>query len=204
MQKTRLLRGFLVALCVLSGTPNASAQWALLGLDNQDIVSVITDPSNPGVIYAASVSNFSAGTVGKLFKSIDAGATWDTMSPRADFQILAMDPDSSNIIYAGMGTANFGIPGVLKTTNAGLTWFHADSGLAQEGVLGLTIDNRNPQILFAGLIQGLGGYLYKSRNGGETWYPVVDSTPAGQGGLSNGIQTIAIDPDSESDLPPKK
>ncbi len=198
MQKTRLLRGFLVSLCVLSGTPNASAQWALLGLDNQDICSVITDPRNPGIIYAASVSNFSIGTVGRLFKSTDGGATWDTLSPRAAFQILVMDPDSSNIIYAGMGTANFGIPGILKTTDTGQTWFHADSGLAQVGVVDIAIDKRDPEILFAGLIQMLGGFLYKSRNGGRTWYPVVDSTPAGQGGLSEGIYTIAINPDSES------
>ncbi len=188
----------LVIILILINVQHLKCQWSLLGLGNQEISTVIADPRNPGIIYAASISDFTAGTVGKLFKSTDGGATWDTLGPRASFQTLSMDPDSSNVIYAGLGVANFGTPGILKTTDGGQTWFHADSGLAPEGVVDITIDKRNPQILFAGLVQMLGGFLYKSRNGGHRWYPVVDSTPEGQGGLATGVLTIAIDPDSES------
>ncbi len=189
----------LVTFSLLLNVQHVKGQWVQVGLDHRDICSVVTDPRSPGVIYAASISNFSAGTVGQLFKSTDGGGTWDTLAPRGAFQTLAVDPDSSNIVYAGMGTANGGQPGIVKTTDGGFTWLHADSGLNSSlGVVGITIDRRDPEVIFAGLVGMLSGALFKSTNAGASWHSVADSSGSGEPGLSAGIQTTAIDPDTVS------
>ncbi|MBI3765400.1 MAG: hypothetical protein HY277_02715, partial [Ignavibacteriales bacterium] len=172
------------------------AQWVSLGLEKEAVSSIVVDPRNGNIMYAGSFNDFSAGTYGKIFKSTNAGATWDTVLFGLDVTNLVMHPDSSNILFAMLGFANFTAPGVLKTTNAGISWFRADSGIFLDGehsVVSVAIDPKKPDVMFVGIVGFGGGWLYKSTNGGARWYPAVDTMGSG---LGNGIYAIAIDPES--------
>lgn len=95
--------------------------WTALtsGLPNpgklDELVKVAIAPSNPHVLYAAFDIDFSTGTDREvLFRSSDAGASWDQLSstPNAcgtqcyQNMRLAVDPTNPNVVYAG-GTANY-------------------------------------------------------------------------------------------------
>ena len=57
----------------------ADTTWQVLGLGSETIQAFAVDPFNPDVIYAGSASDFSAGTTGSIFKSVNGGACWDTL-----------------------------------------------------------------------------------------------------------------------------
>ena len=117
-------------------------------------------PGDPRILYAAAV--------GRVFRSTDAGGSWRKVDDFLDrfrqpvyVSSLAVDPRSSNVVYAGMSTR-----GVYKTTDGGATWAPAGTGLTASNVQALVIDPTNPDVVYAG---SLGAGVFKSRDAGATW-----------------------------------
>lgn len=94
---------------------------------------------------------------------------------------LAVDPNLPDTLYAATWGA-----GVFKTTNGGLNWYPANTGLGNTFVYSLAINPLQSNIVYAGTYRGR---LFKSLNGGQSWFS-----------SSEGIQdeaivyAIAIDP----------
>jgi hypothetical protein len=202
---------FLILFNALISYSSIHAQdWQFLGLENENITAIAVDWSNPDIIYAGSISNFSAGTVGGIFKSINAGADWDTLIRGVTVRDLDIDPQNPEILYSALGLNVLTQPGIIKTTDAGATWFGADNGIYitwEEGPGVLEINPQYPEILYAGTGGPFGGAPYKSTNGGESWFRIdPDSlwiwmlTLCGDSIYVNGypllssITAIAIDP----------
>jgi photosystem II stability/assembly factor-like uncharacterized protein len=77
---------------------------------------------------------------------------------------LAVDPRDANTVYAAYNGAGFS---VRKSTDGGQTWSTASAGIPSgTAVFGLTIDPRNPQILYASTT---GSGAFRSTNGGASW-----------------------------------
>ena len=75
-----VLSCFLSAQSINNHTQNSSkSDWKFLGLENEGITAIEVDWVNTNTIYAGSGSDFSSGTVGGIFKTTDAGASWDTL-----------------------------------------------------------------------------------------------------------------------------
>ena len=72
------------------------------------------DPTNPNVIYAAGIFNYSRGT-GGVYRSDDGGNTWLDLGydQHPDFHAFAFDPNNSNQILIG---------------NDGGVWYSANRG----------------------------------------------------------------------------
>jgi tetratricopeptide (TPR) repeat protein/photosystem II stability/assembly factor-like uncharacterized protein len=105
--------------------------------------------------------------------------------PRDTVNQIVMDPEDSDIVYAG--TENSGI---YKSINGGLTWEPAQLGLGGGTVHTLAIDPTNPDVLYAGILDA---GVYKSTDGGLTWKPTMSD----EGLLSNMWQltsAVTIDP----------
>jgi photosystem II stability/assembly factor-like uncharacterized protein len=152
---------------------------------------MLVDPHRPGTVYA----NVGGGGI---FKSSDGAMTWT----RTDFagqgigQLLAIDPQNSNILYAA-GTccapqAGFSL---LKSTDGGVSW--SPTGLKQF-VSPLLIDPRDSNTLYArsGMV---GGGVIKSTDGGTTW----QTMNAGLGGTPNNVPNmfpLIIDPKNPDTL----
>ena len=138
------------------------------GQGRVDVVAV--DPLDKNTIYVGAPS-------GGIWKSIDAGMSWTPMSdnlPQIGVSGIAIDPTNSNIIYIATGDkdtfSTYSI-GVLKSIDGGVSW--NTTGLTFTGVSyasgDIIINPNDPKILFCATNDG----LYKTNDGGDTWYQVV-------------------------------
>jgi photosystem II stability/assembly factor-like uncharacterized protein len=166
--------------------------WQPLGLEQEKIKAIAVDPFDEKIIYAGSVSDFSAGKRGSLFKSSNGGASWDTLLAGVTVTDIDIHPFNSQIIYM-TGGINFLTPsGIFKTVDGGKNWIRADFGIRinpEEGPYVLAIDPLHPDTLYAGTGGVFGGNLYKSTDGGKQWQAIGNETS-----IRNGVPAIAIDP----------
>ncbi len=96
-------------------------------LPNRFIASINVDYNNPAVAYL-TVSGFGSGHV---FKTTNTGATWNDVSgiagqgglPNIPTSALLIDPNNSNVIYAGTDV------GVFRSTTGGTNWITFNDGM---------------------------------------------------------------------------
>jgi photosystem II stability/assembly factor-like uncharacterized protein len=173
--------------------------------DSQPIASIgaiAVAPSNPNVIYVGSgeADMRSAITYGNgMYKSTDAGATWNHIGLTDSRQIgrIIVDPKNPDVAFvAALGHA-YGPNaerGVFRTRDGGKTWQKVLYKDADTGAIDLAFEPGNPQVIYASLWQtrrppwnvyppsnGPGSGLYKSTDGGNTWLPVAGLPTEGLG-----------------------
>lgn len=165
------------------------------------IGDIAIDPSNPAVIYVGTGeangghNNFPGAGV---FKSTDAGATWQLAGLEKTTSIgrLVIDPLNSNRVYVAAAGSYFGAGpdrGVYRSTNAGQSWERVLFVNDSTGAIDLVIDPKNPATLFAAVWQrvrrhnradldGESSGIYHSRDGGNSWQRL---------GVANGLPSPA-------------
>ncbi len=120
-----------------------------------------------------------------IYKSLDAGATWQHMGLDNTGRIgrIIVHPTDPNIVYAcalGRTTGPQQERGVFKTTDGGRTWNRILFVDPNTGCSGLNIDANDPNTLFAGMWQvemhtyamfsgGPSSGIYISHDGGANW-----------------------------------
>ena len=120
-----------------------------------------------------------------VYKSTDGGESWKVMGLENTERIgrIIVHPENSDVVYvAALGTlwAPNENRGVYKTIDGGQTWQKVLFVDENTGAADITIDPKNPDILYAGMWDfrrkawtfrsgGPGSGLYKSTNGGESW-----------------------------------
>ncbi len=124
-------------------------------LHGQSIRSFAMAPENPNLLFA--------GTLQGVFRSADAGVTWDQISPPGSREIhevesLAIDPVHPDTVYAG----TWHLP--WKTTDGGQTWHNIKKGVIDDSdVFSILIDPAKPNTVYASACSG----IYKSETAGE-------------------------------------
>ena len=116
------------------------------------------DPITPSTLYA--------GTGRGVYKTTDAGGTWNPAITIANVAALAIDPLTPSTVYGAAGS-------VFKSTDAGATWGPANTGLPNSDVFALATDPLVPRTLYA-VAGGSGGAtvprsVFKSTDAGTTW-----------------------------------
>jgi photosystem II stability/assembly factor-like uncharacterized protein len=116
-------------------TTDGGETWnAVLSIsENTGVTDLVYDPRNPDVLYAASYQRrrhvwtlINGGPESMLFKSEDAGASWDTLRtglPSGDVGRigLAIPPTNPDIVYAII-EAQDDKSGVYRSTDRGASW----------------------------------------------------------------------------------
>ena len=164
----------------------------------QSIGAVAVAPSNPNIIYAASGEGLHRPdlSVGNgIYKSTDAGKTWTHLGLRDGQQIpaLAIDPRNPNKIFAAVLGHPYGPNeerGLFRSTDGGESWQKAIYKDENSGASDVEIDPSNPDVIYASMwearegpwednneVNGSGGGLFKSTDGGNTWHPVTNGLP---------------------------
>lgn len=151
----------------------AEFTWTQLGPGNIGgrVRSIVVNPNNSSVIYAASVS-------GGVWKTTNGGSSWfpckDDMENLAVCSMV-MDPSNPNIIYAGTGEGFFNLDairgaGIFKTTDGGSSWtqLSATMNSSYYYVNDLSFD-ATTNTLWAATRKG----LHKSTDGGASFTAVV-------------------------------
>ncbi len=176
---------------------NKGQTWTYLSASGAmgSVNRIIIDPTNENIVVVAANSG--------IYRSTNGGTSWVQVSDRTFVQDLKATPGNFTIQYAAQKFV-----GVLKSTDAGVTWNISSTGLSPTatGSLGsgrveIDVSPVNPNRLFASAqsnVLGTGSALYISDNAGELWVPVntaFNNAPidflGGQGWYDN---TIACDP----------
>ena len=160
----------------------------------QAIGALAISSSNPAMVWAGTGEAWAirdADVMGDgVYLSTDSGATWTNMGLRETGRIgrIVVHPSNPNVVYVcalGRATGPQQERGVYRTTDLGKTWQRVLFVDPNTGCSGLTIDVRDPNVLFAGMWQvemhtwamfsgGPSSAVYVSRDGGSSWKKVDD------------------------------
>ena len=144
------------------------------------IADIAIDPANSNIIYVATGDgdggdNYSVG----VLKSTDGGATWNItglsfpITQNAEMNRILINPNNSNIIYAGTSL------GVFQSVDAGITWVKT---LNASGIRDMEFKPGNPNIVYA----ASGSGFYRSVNGGTSFSTITSGLP------TSGVGRFAI------------
>ena len=142
--------------------------FARMGLETtHSIAKVITHPTDPNIVYAASPGHTWGYTGDRgLFKTTDGGQTWTKLAGglpndgKTGAIDLVMDPANPDVLFVGFWQRlrrpwrfDSGGPngGIFKTVDGGNTWTKLTQGLPDgpTGKIGLAISRSNPKVLMA-------------------------------------------------------
>lgn len=151
---------------------NAGTTWNAInhGLTDLHVTSLLIDLGSPSTVYA--------GTANGIFRSQDGGANWTMVYGQAGTYALAMNP-ARTAIYAGPVSTgpSPGISpprggGVVKSTDGGVNWTTANTGLPDgTAVNAFCTDPNSAATLYLGTSAG---GVFRSTDGGGSWTPLND------------------------------
>ncbi|MDX2413890.1 MAG: hypothetical protein QNK33_01750, partial [Bacteroidales bacterium] len=168
--------------------------------DNQKVASIgalAIDPQRPDVIWVGTGEgnprNSLTGGYG-LYKSIDAGKTWQLVGLEATRHIhrILINPNNSDEVYVGA----IGSPwapnkerGVYKTSNGGLSWEQILYANETTGVADMVMDPNNPDKILVAMWNhqrwpwffnsgGEGSGIYMTSDGGDNFKKLKEGLPA--------------------------
>ncbi len=174
-----------------------------------DIAVFQKDPSIVWVGTGERANRQSSSWGDGVYKSIDAGKTWTHMGLAESHHVgrIVTHPENPDLIYvAAMGHlwGNNSERGLYRTDDGGTTWRKILYVDEMTGVVDVTMDPKNPQILYAASYQrqrtpygfhggGPGSALYKTTDGGRNWKKLTRGLPEGDYGRI-GISIYRKDP----------
>ena len=156
--------------------------------------------NDPNIVYVGTGSDGLRSNVisGKgVYKSIDAGETWEHIGLRETGQIGAVeiDPTNNNVVWvAAIGNAfrANNERGIYKTSDGGINWERVLFVSDKVGFSDLELLPGNPNVVYAAawkaerkpwtIISGGNnneGGIYKSINGGKDWVKLENGLPQG-------------------------
>jgi len=159
---------------------DAGTTWTALPTDvtggswnSDEVWAIAITPADPKVLMVAKNRN--------VYRSVDGGLTWRVMPQGAaglpsskrvvNVEISPWDEDTAFACLAGQSSGH-----LYRTTDGGLTWQAADSGLPPFSVQVVRFDptDTTGSTLYAGTDVG----LYRSTDGGLSWTRFGDGLPA--------------------------
>ena len=150
----------------------------VLGPVGGDVRVIAIDPRDENHILASTLD-------GQVHKSTDGGKTWSLLVNLNQSLLvldqLSFDVENSQIIYAS-GHRHKEPGGFFKSTDGGRTW-KASKQLAGESVHAMAQSSKDPNILFAGVLDG----VFASYDRGDSWKKITKETiPT--------VDSLAVDP----------
>ncbi|MCS7245243.1 MAG: hypothetical protein RMJ38_03865 [candidate division WOR-3 bacterium] len=144
-----------------------------------DVNDIDYRSDNPNTIFIATLSK-------GVFKSIDGGNTWNSVSglPNSGYfrAHLAISKSNPNIIYVAFGSTNYNLHSFWKSTDGGNTWTQMSSVpnyLCGQGFYNhsIIVHPTNPNIVLAGGVHNYGSGcnygIIRTTNGGNSWSEVA-------------------------------
>jgi photosystem II stability/assembly factor-like uncharacterized protein len=192
-------------------TTDYGLTWAPVGdtdFRTTSVGAIAIAPSNPDIVYAGMGESCFRGNIIQgdgIYKTMDAGKSWQHVG-LGDTEVISkirIHPTNPDLVYAAVLGHSYDAHasrGVYRSRDGGKTWDKVLYRDDRSGAIDLSMDPRNPDVLFAATWQiyrtpwsmesgGPGSALYKSTDGGTTWtditrYPGLPTGLWGKVGVS--------------------
>ena len=167
-------------------TVNGGQRWTPVntGLKLTGINSVVVDPSDSAVVFAAGTGGaYKSNNGGVVWSPVNDGLVRGRVGTRMNIVDLVVDPSNPAILYAAV---YFGK--VFKSVNGGANWTSLGNG--PEGVRKFAIDPSRPSTIYALDLSS----VFKTSNGGKDWSKMSNGLRA------SGYPVLAIDPKNPRNL----
>jgi photosystem II stability/assembly factor-like uncharacterized protein len=182
-------------------TTNAGTTWAPIsdGVDVAAVGAVAVAPSNASIVWMGTgdQANARSSYSGKgVFKSVDAGATWQFTGLPDSHHIarIVIHPSKPDVVYiAAMGHlfSRNEERGVFRTLDGGRSWkkvLYLNDGV---GAIDLVINRKSPATLYVAMYDkdrrpwqivesGPGSAVYRTDDGGDKWTKLAGGLPTGK------------------------
>ncbi len=155
-------------------------------------------PSNPNIIYVGTGENNSSRSSyagNGVYKTTDGGRNWEHLglvNTQHTGRVI-VHPENPEVVWvASIGAlySNNVDRGVYKSVDGGKNWKKTLYINDSTGVIDMVINPQNPNQLWASSWErtrqawnfkgsGVGSAIYRSDNGGDTWFKVMDGFPQG-------------------------
>jgi len=188
-------------------TTNAGQTWDNISdgyFKTGSVGTVSVSESHPNVVYVGMGEHAPRGVTTSygdgVYKSTDAGKTWQHMGLDSTRHIsrIAIHPDNPDLIWVAAQGAIHGPTkerGIYKSTDGGKTWKNVLFVNELTGCSDLSMDMHNPMVLYAAMWDhirkpwkvisgGPGSGMYKSTDGGETWFKIHKGLPEEKGKMA--------------------
>jgi len=168
--------------------------------------SIAVSESNPNIVIAGMGEHAARGVMTSMgdgvYKSTDAGKSWKHIGLDESRHIsdVIIHPTNPDIIYVAVQGAQYGTTaerGIYRSMDGGATWQRTLFVNNSTGASDLSMDMKNPSILYAAMWQhrrypwlmesgGKDSGLYKSTDSGTTWKKMKEGLPKefGKAGIS--------------------
>ena len=161
-------------------------------IKSSSVGAVAVAETNPDVVFIGMGESCIRGNImpgDGVYKSTDAGRTWTHVgfSNSDAISRVRIHPRNPNVVFVA-SFGKYGAPseerGLFKSTDGGKTWQRKLFRDDRTGAVDISIDRRNPDVIYAALWEayrveyqmssgGPGSGLFKSTDGGETWTDIT-------------------------------
>jgi len=194
---------------------DAGKTWSNMGLhDAQQIGGISIDPNNENRIFVAALGHpYGPNKERGVYRSLDGGKTLEQVlyidENTGAVQVL-IDPNHTNIVFATIWAARQGpwengawdgeASGLYKSIDGGTTWKKITKGFPTTkedglGRIGFTIAPSNSNRMYATVDAAKKGGIYRSDDGGESWYMLTSD--ARLWGRGSDFAEVKADPKNE-------
>lgn len=110
-----------------------------------------------------------AGSIrGGLFRSIDGGLNWSSISSEvSNYQVFVVKTSLAGVVFAGTNRS------IYKSTDQGLNWTLSNSGLPSSNYVEDITFDASGNVYIAASTLG----IYKSTNNGSSWFAINNGLP---------------------------
>jgi photosystem II stability/assembly factor-like uncharacterized protein len=130
------------------GIPNTARRTRVL----------MQDPTDSSIVFA--------GTTEGLYQTRNGGASWQRLTgPDVIINDVYVDPSNDKHVLLATDRS-----GVLQSQDGGTSFVATNAGFSQRQVEALLVDSRNPNTIYAGVLNDKTyGGVFVSEDGGATW-----------------------------------
>ncbi len=164
---------------------DGGANWQQItdGFGSRTAFSAIkVHPANSNIVIAAiGIGNSNIGHAdgnGGIWRSTDAGATWNRTLEVPEAYDVKFNPSAPNIVYAAAGSM-LNTSGVYKSIDGGMTWSYSSNGMpagTEIKRVQIALAPSQPSTIYAYINlpnETLKSQLYKSTDDGNNWVHIA-------------------------------